>query len=132
MKQLPDRELERQLHTNIEYMYFCDMTTTDRVPDHSTICRFRGELVKRGLLRPLLEEVNHQSEEAGLKPGPGRDSILDAAPTVYKMETTETGKNNERFHICSRVAGRMSRRLSVPALSARMAEFSRFCRQRSA
>lgn len=81
MKQLSDRELERQLHTNIEYMYFCDMGTTDRVPDYSTICRFRGELVKRDLLRPLLEEVNHQLEKALLKPEPGQDSILDATST---------------------------------------------------
>ena len=81
MKKLSDRELERQLHTNIEYMYFCDMGTTDRVPDYSTICRFRGELARRGLLRPLLEEVNYQLEEAGLKPRPGQDSILDATST---------------------------------------------------
>ena len=78
MRELSDRDLERQLHTNIEYMYFCDMATTDRVPDYSTICRFRRELAKRGLLRPLLDEVNRQLEEANLKPGPGRDSIIDA------------------------------------------------------
>jgi IS5 family transposase len=39
------------------------------VPDHSTLARFRSELVRRGLSERLLVELNRQLDARGLPRG---------------------------------------------------------------
>ena len=98
MEDLTDRVLERHLKTNIEYKFFCDLTFYGRVPDHSTICRFRNELGRRNLLDPLLKEVNRQLVEAGFKSGWTENSVVDASnmegPITPPRSSSEEGSED--------------------------------------
>jgi transposase, IS5 family len=47
------------------------------VPDHSTLSRFRSELVRRGLSAPLLAELNRQLDQRGLIVKQG--TLIDAS-----------------------------------------------------
>lgn len=63
---LSDRELEFMLADRLSFKRFAGFAMADKVPDHSVLCRFRGELIHRGLLDVLFEELNGQLDEAGL------------------------------------------------------------------
>lgn len=62
---LSDQETEFALLDRISFARFTGLSLTDPVPDHTTICRFRNLLVKKGLLEALLNEVNAQMEKQG-------------------------------------------------------------------
>jgi IS5 family transposase len=53
------------------------LALADPVPDHSTLSRFRSELVRRGLSEPLLAELNRQLDAKGLMVKTG--TLIDAS-----------------------------------------------------
>ena len=59
-------------------MLFCGFDIADDIPDESTICRFRNRLIKNNLLEKLLDEVNSQLSDLGLKVRKANMAILDA------------------------------------------------------
>jgi IS5 family transposase len=79
---LSDAELEEALFDRLSFRRFVGLRLDEDVPDHTTICRFRGLLVEAGLLERLFGELDRQLDQAGLILR--RGTMLDA--TV--IETT--------------------------------------------
>lgn len=75
---LSDRELEHALRVRLDFMLFCDFSAHERVPDHSTLCRFRTVLVAKKLEKMLLKEINLQLTKLGLKVENATHAVIDA------------------------------------------------------
>ena len=78
---LSDPGLEEALSDRLSFRRFVGLALADPVPDHSTLSRFRSELVRRGLAERLLAELNRQLDAKGLivKTGTLIDASLVAA-----------------------------------------------------
>jgi len=70
---LSDPGLEEALSDRLSFRRFVDLALADPVPDHSTLSRFRSELVRRGLDAALLAELNRQLDAKGLMVKTGID-----------------------------------------------------------
>jgi IS5 family transposase len=84
---LSDAETEEALIDRLSFRRFVGVALTDRVPDHSTICRFRNLLVEQGLLDKLFAELDRQLDRAGLILR--RGTMLDA--TVIETQAAKPG-----------------------------------------
>lgn len=84
---LSDAETEEALIDRLSFRRFVGVALTDRVPDHSTICRFRNLLVEQGLLGKLFAELDRQLDKAGLILR--RGTMLDA--TVIETQAAKPG-----------------------------------------
>jgi len=84
---LSDAEMEEALIDRLSFRRFVGAALTDRVPDHSTICRFRNLLVEQGLLDKLFAELDRQLDKAGLILR--RGTMLDA--TVIETQAAKPG-----------------------------------------
>jgi IS5 family transposase len=62
--QLSDAELEEALADRLSFRKFAGMRLDEQVPDHTTLCRFRGKLV--GLEQALFAAIGKQLEAKGL------------------------------------------------------------------
>ena len=71
-----DPEMEFMLHGNLFYRRFLGLSATDPVPDHSTICRFRKDLLSMNLHRECFQELKRQLAEKGFELKSGK--IIDA------------------------------------------------------
>lgn len=95
---LSDPGLEEALRVRMDFMIITELTD---VPDETTICRFRNRLVQQGLMSILLEAVNDQLMERGLKVRESNGAIVDA--TIIQsacrprktMETEATSTDHE-------------------------------------
>jgi IS5 family transposase len=78
---LADPALERALADRLSFRRFAGLSLQDRVPDHSTLWRFRSELAQDGLVEHVLAEITAQLEAQGLivKRGTLIDASLVAA-----------------------------------------------------
>jgi transposase, IS5 family len=74
---LSDPGLEEALSDRLSFRRFVGLALADPVPDHSTLSRFRSELVRRGLSAPLLAELNRQLDQRGLIVKQG--TLIDAS-----------------------------------------------------
>jgi IS5 family transposase len=74
---LSDPGLEEALSDRLSFRRFVGLALADPVPDHSTLSRFRSELVRRGLAEPLLAELNRQLDAKGLMVKSG--TLIDAS-----------------------------------------------------
>jgi transposase, IS5 family len=74
---LSDPGLEEALSDRLSFRRFVGLALADPVPDHSTLSRFRSELVRRGLAEPLLAELNRQLDVRGLMVKSG--TLIDAS-----------------------------------------------------
>jgi len=63
---LSDLELEEALADRLSFRRFVGLALDEHVPDHTTICRFRQQLVGHGLTAKLFEELHRQLEARGL------------------------------------------------------------------
>ncbi len=84
---LSDAETEEALIDRLSFRRFIGVALTERVPDHSTICRFRNLLVEQGLLDKLFAELDRQLDRAGLILR--RGTMLDA--TVIETQAAKPG-----------------------------------------
>jgi IS5 family transposase len=75
---LSDAELEFRLGDSLAFGRFVGLSLEDEVPDHTTLCRFRNQLVRERLLERLFAELDGQLESAGviLKQGTMLDATL--------------------------------------------------------
>jgi IS5 family transposase len=78
---LSDPELEEALSDRLSFRRFAGLSLEEEVPDHSTLSRFRSQLVKQGLSARVFDEINRQLEQRGLmvKRGTLIDATLVAA-----------------------------------------------------
>jgi len=74
---LSDPGLEEAVKDRISFIRFSGFSLTSTLPDHSTICRFRNNLLELNLYDTLFEEINCQIATKGLLVREG--AIVDAA-----------------------------------------------------
>lgn len=72
---LSDESLEEALRVRLDFMV---ITGLEKVPDHTTLCRFRNLLISQDLWKDLLGMVNHQLEQRGIKVKESQGAIIDA------------------------------------------------------
>lgn len=74
---LSDPQLEDALADRLSFRLFLGLSLTDRVPDHSTLWRFREQLAKSGLAERAFALITSQIERSGfvLK----RGTLIDAS-----------------------------------------------------
>jgi IS5 family transposase len=75
---LSDVKLEKQLVRDLLFRKFCGLSLNESAPDHSTLSRFRTQLMEKKLWEPLLEEVNRQLAARHIIIKEGQVSIIDA------------------------------------------------------
>ena len=73
---LSDPAAEDALNDRKSFARFVGLGLEETAPDHSVICRFRNQLVRRGLMQPLLDELARQIDDKGLVLKEG--TLLDA------------------------------------------------------
>lgn len=73
---LSDPGLEAAVNDRLSFLRFTGFSLESAIPDETTICRFRKELLRKGLYRKLLEKINQQLEGHGLLVK--RGAIVDA------------------------------------------------------
>lgn len=78
---LSDPELEHKVADSLSFRRFAGFSLLDKTPDHSTLWRFRQELMRDGLLDQIFAEITRQLEAKGLvlKRGTLIDASLVAA-----------------------------------------------------
>lgn len=76
---LSDPQLEKQLARDLMFRRFVGLSLADRVPDHSTLWRFRNHPKIEGLHDELLKVINAQLAERSLSIKAGSISIVDAS-----------------------------------------------------
>ncbi len=92
---LSDPKMEESLKTRIDFMWFTGFGLASAdfdIPDETTICRFRGRLVKHKILDKLLKMVNNQLEQHNLKVKITNGAILDA--TLIEAAVNSRAKPN--------------------------------------
>src|SRR5918996_6616319 len=91
---LSDPGLEEALADRLSFRRFVGLALADPVPDHSTLSRFRSELVRRGLSEPLLAELNRQLDAHGLMVRTG--TLIDASLVEADCRRPRQGEPIER------------------------------------
>lgn len=78
---LSDPGLEETLLDRLSFRRFCGFGLDAATPDETTICRFRGETARSGILMACFAEINRQLEAKGLmlKKGTLMDASIVAA-----------------------------------------------------
>ena len=74
---LSDPELEHSLITRIDFNLFCRFDELS-IPDYSTLCRYRNWLAQDNTLFELLQLINRQLTEKGLKVEKASAAVVDA------------------------------------------------------
>lgn len=64
---LSDIQTESMVNDSLSAMKFCDLTIEDSVPGHSTLSRFKKEMVDNNTNDKILEIVNSQLNQLGIK-----------------------------------------------------------------
>ncbi|MCX5814096.1 MAG: IS5 family transposase [Proteobacteria bacterium] len=73
---LSDPQAEVAIKDRISFILFTGFSISSPMPDYSTICRFRNNLLELNLYEKLMEEINSQIEFKGLMVKKG--AIVDA------------------------------------------------------
>ena len=89
---LSDPDLEEALCDRLSFRRFVGLSLQDPVPDHSTLCRFRQQLVEQRLLEKLFAELDHQLEQAGVMIRQG--TMLDA--TLIETAAASPPRNDRQ------------------------------------
>ena len=90
---LSDEALEKQIARDLMFRRFIDLSLSERVPDHSSIWRFRQLLNTEKLLEPLLEQINTHLEQNGVIVSLGSINIIDA--TVIEAKQSRKRKDKD-------------------------------------
>jgi transposase, IS5 family len=91
---LSDPGLEEALADRLSFRRFVGLALADPVPDHSTLSRFRSELVRRGLSERLLAELNRQLNAKGLMVKTG--TLIDASLVAADARRPRKDEPKER------------------------------------
>lgn len=72
---LSDTQTEAMVYDSISALRFCGLTIEDSVPGHSTLSRFKKELVDHGALKSLEKDFDAQLKLKGFKIKSGKGRI---------------------------------------------------------
>ncbi len=75
---LSDPQMEFALRDRLSIIKFVGFPLSSPTPDHSTICRFRNNLLKTPAYEELLYEINEQLSELGFMVKERKTAIVDA------------------------------------------------------
>ena len=75
---LSDPGLEQSLRVRLDFLQFTGFSIGSKLPDETTLCRFRSKLLKQKKYEKLFKEVNGQLEQYGLKVEKADVAIVDA------------------------------------------------------
>ena len=92
---LSDEGVEKQLGRDLMFRRFVELSLSESVPDHSSIWRFRDQLLKKNLLEVLLFEINKDLEKQGISVLKGSVNIVDATVIEAKQCRKKKGKSGE-------------------------------------
>jgi len=73
---LSDPQMEEMLIDRVSFRLFCGFSLTEGTPDETTLCRFRNDCAKAGILSAAFEDVNQQLATKGLVVRKG--TLMDA------------------------------------------------------
>jgi len=88
---LSDVKLEAALVRDLLFRKFCGLAMNDTAPDHSTLSRFRSQLVEKALWERIFDEVNQQLMAQHIIITQGAVSIIDA--TVVEAHQSRPHKD---------------------------------------
>lgn len=102
---LSERELEEALCDRLSFRRFVGLGLEESVPDHTSLNRFRNELVRQGLYEKLFAELDKQLDVAGviLK----RGTMLDAS--VIETSSARPGRDGAGADPDAGFAGRQGK-----------------------
>lgn len=131
---LSDPELEEALADRLSFRRFVGLSLQDRVPDETTLCRFRSALTADGLAARVMAEIERQLDGHGLMLKTGtiiEASVVEAAvhrparvnaPSAHDPDATWLSHGNGRIkfgykaHICvDQGSGLIRKALMTPA-----------------
>jgi IS5 family transposase len=90
---LSDVKLEAALVRDLLFRRFCGLSMNDGAPDHSTLSRFRAQLVEKRLWKTIFEEVNRQLTAQNIIIAQGQVSIIDASVVEAHQARAHTGRD---------------------------------------
>ena len=70
-------KLERALRVRLDFMLFCGFAISDKMPDASTLNRFKGRLEQSGALSAMFEEVERQLHDQGIQVRPAKGALVE-------------------------------------------------------
>ena len=73
--QISDTQTEAMVYDSISALRFCGLSLEENVPGHSTLSRFKKELIDHNALTDLTKEINLQLAEQDLTILPGKSRI---------------------------------------------------------
>lgn len=89
---LSDEQAEFQINDRASFGRFLGLHGSDRIPDYSTIWRFREALTEKGTIKALFDLFNRQLETQGLI---GHEGIMVDASFVEVPRQRNSRKENE-------------------------------------
>ena len=92
---LSDCMLEKMLGRDLLFKRFSGFSLADQIPDHSTISRFRAQLIKNNLYEKLLSEINDQISKKGAIIKLGEISVVDATVIEAHQCRKKAGVNTD-------------------------------------
>ena len=93
---LSDEQLEEELLDRASYREFCGFRVADKIPDHSTICRYRNGLAELGLGAALFAELRRQLTARGLLLEQGRAALASTAIEALDATVVEAQASRKR------------------------------------
>jgi len=69
--------LEHALRVRLDFLLFCGFDGNAKLPDASTLSRFRSRLVECGTLSAMFEEVDRQLSAQGIALNAARGALVD-------------------------------------------------------
>jgi IS5 family transposase len=95
---LADDAMEYMLRDRLSFMRFLGLGMTDKVPDAKTIWKYREQLTKAGLIKPLFDKFGECLNEKGFKASGGQliDATIVSVPVQHnsKEETEQLKKGH--------------------------------------
>lgn len=80
-------KLERALRVRLDFLLFCGFVVGDKVPDASTLNRFKMRLAEGGTLAAMFAEVDRQLSAQGVQVRTARGALVEAG-IVREKEVT--------------------------------------------
>ena len=93
---LSDADLEEAINDRVSFRKFLRLSLEAASPDHTTLCRFRNQLVEEQLSEKLFAEFERQLEMRGLilKRGTMIDASLVESPLIRRLELPPANVND--------------------------------------
>lgn len=86
-------KLERALRVRLDFLLFCGFVIGDKMPDASTLNRFKMRLDKGGTLSAMFDEVERQLRAQSIQVQPARGALIE--PGIVREKAVSFGANQD-------------------------------------